>query len=550
MSTTEREPLATPPLPEPQGIHYEPRPQPPVDLDATPELAGPGQPRGAPGSALDSGMRLLRRLPCPLCLVLLLQAVLSLRLVWANTAFEDEALYLWAGHLEWAHWLHGTPIPDFATYFSGSPVVYPPLGAVADSVGGLAGARILSLLFLLGATCLLWDVTRARYGGRAALLAAALFAGLASTQFLGAFATYDAMALTLLALATWLVTRANGRFSEPMLALASLAMVTADAAKYAAALWNPVIIALAVLLAQRGGLAQRAFRGARMVIYAALIIVLALRGDSQSYLTGILLTTVARPPGHSNSIGVLYIAAKWVGTVAFAAAIGIAVVFVRHKGWPARLIALALAVAVLLAPADQAHIHTVVSLFKHVDYGAWFAAPVAGYALAALSAAVPPVKQEAALLVGVAAISVSSVLGFPLATRQYHAWPDTKSFIAALEPVLKENQGLVVANEETSVIDYYLSGPSASHPFTSSFYFAFTNPQTHVRLHGDPAYAEAVKDQYFAVIALPFNAELKTDDSIQQAINRYGGYKLVKTLPYHITGLTSSFRIWVREGAR
>ena len=39
--------------------------------------------------------------------VLVVQAVLSLRLLGADTAFQDEAAYLWAGHLEWAHWLHG-----------------------------------------------------------------------------------------------------------------------------------------------------------------------------------------------------------------------------------------------------------------------------------------------------------------------------------------------------------------------------------------------------------------------------------------------------------
>ena len=57
-------------------------------------------------------------------IVLAVQAVLSVRLVWADTAFQDEATYLWAGHLEWAHWLHGTPIPPFPTYFSGAPVIY------------------------------------------------------------------------------------------------------------------------------------------------------------------------------------------------------------------------------------------------------------------------------------------------------------------------------------------------------------------------------------------------------------------------------------------
>ena len=78
----------------------------------------------------------------PLLAVLVVQAVLSLRLVRADTAFQDEALYLWAGHLQWAHWLHGTPIPPFPAYFSGAPVLYPALAAVADNLGGLTAARV------------------------------------------------------------------------------------------------------------------------------------------------------------------------------------------------------------------------------------------------------------------------------------------------------------------------------------------------------------------------------------------------------------------------
>jgi hypothetical protein len=71
--------------------------------------------------------------------------VLSLKLVWSNSAYIDEATYLWAGHLEIAHWLHSNPIPLFQTWFSGAPVFYPPLAALADHVGGLTGARLLSL---------------------------------------------------------------------------------------------------------------------------------------------------------------------------------------------------------------------------------------------------------------------------------------------------------------------------------------------------------------------------------------------------------------------
>jgi len=70
--------------------------------------------------------------PWPLLGILTVQAALSVRLFWTNTAFQDEALYLWSGHLEWAHWLHGARLPtSFPTFLSGAPVIYPPLGAIA-----------------------------------------------------------------------------------------------------------------------------------------------------------------------------------------------------------------------------------------------------------------------------------------------------------------------------------------------------------------------------------------------------------------------------------
>ena len=182
--------------------------------------------------------------------VLVVQVVLSLRLVWADTAFEDEAAYLWAGHLEWAHWLHGASVPPFASYFSGSPVIYPPLGALADSVGGLAAARVLSLVFMLGATVLLWDTAGRLFGRRAAFFAAALFAVLGPTLHLGAFATYDAMSVLLVALAAWLVVRAGDRQDATgwMLA-AAVALAVANAAAYSSALFDPIVVVLALITA-------------------------------------------------------------------------------------------------------------------------------------------------------------------------------------------------------------------------------------------------------------------------------------------------------------
>lgn len=124
----------------------------------------------------------LARVPWPLLAVLAVQAAFSLRLAWSNTAFQDEGLYLWAGHLEIAHWLHDTAIPAFPAFLSGSPVLYPPLGALADSIGGLAAARILSLGLMLTATSMLWSTVSRLYGRRAAFFGCAVFARWSSTH--------------------------------------------------------------------------------------------------------------------------------------------------------------------------------------------------------------------------------------------------------------------------------------------------------------------------------------------------------------------------------
>ncbi|MFZ0165341.1 MAG: glycosyltransferase family 39 protein, partial [Trebonia sp.] len=195
-------------------------------------------------------MRITReRMPWPLLAVLAVQTALSVSMVRARTAFGDEALYLNAGHLEWAHWLHGTQIPDYQTWFSGAPVIYPPIGAIADSLGGLTAARLLSLVFMLGVTSLVWcTATRLLRDERAAFFAAALFAVLAPTLHLGSFATFDALALLLLAAATWCAAGArSGHHAARWLIAAGILLALANATKYATALYDPTVLCVAFL---------------------------------------------------------------------------------------------------------------------------------------------------------------------------------------------------------------------------------------------------------------------------------------------------------------
>ena len=325
--------------------------------------------------------------PWPLLAVLLVQAALSARLLWSNTAFQDEALYLRAGHLEWAQWLHHVYIPDFPAYFSGAPVLYPPLGALADGVGGLAGARILSLCFMLGVTTLLWGTAARLYGRRAALLATALFATLAGTQFLGAFATYDAMALFLLSLAAWLGVRSadsQGWIQAILLVGTGIVLAAADAVKYATALFTPVVIAIVAVTVWRkhggrGGLVA----GLTVLGSWLLLVVMALREGGWAYWQGVTMSTLARPQASLPAETVLQRAYIWTSLILVLAALG-AVLSYRGEA-RGKILVPVLAAAGLLVPAEQARLHTAVSLQKHVVFGAWFAAIAAGYAMARLS---------------------------------------------------------------------------------------------------------------------------------------------------------------------
>ena len=241
-------PAAQPGLPQLQFL----APRPERDTSTAP--ADRDQAVALPAPVRDLGRAAQLRM-LGLIAILTVQAVLCLRLVWSNTAYIDEATYLWAGHLEIAHLLHGTPVPPFQSWFSGAPVIYPPLAAVADHLGGLTGARFLSLIFMIGATALLWNVTSRLFGYRAAFFAAALFAVLGPTQFLGALATYDAMALLLLAASVWCVVAARDRGDSTLLLVAgTAALALANAAKYATALFDPVVVVLAALvICQRRG---------------------------------------------------------------------------------------------------------------------------------------------------------------------------------------------------------------------------------------------------------------------------------------------------------
>jgi hypothetical protein len=446
-----------------------------------------GAPR--PGARLRSIIRGIRQ---PVAAIIALQALLSLALIWSNTAYIDEADYLWVGRLALRSWLHGIPWPGSSSFtLSGSPVIYPPIGALIDDVGGLAGARILSMLFMLATTVLLYSVTTTIINRRAALFASALWA-LSEPALRLAFATYDPMSVFLTALSAWLIVQTAYRRHPIVLAVLSvLALALANAAAYSGIVIDPVVVAFAFVVWRPRMGARRAlayFSGFGAALVGGFVLVVVATGSWRG--TATIFNRHA--PDHQSLTLVLSELWSYSGFLIAFALIGVFIAFRLETSRRASLIAV-LGLGVLAVPVGQILFRTAWSADKHVAYSFWFAAMAAGYACARLfslpagapdghelppretktvrppsghrrrahapgSSAASSKRTRLVAMCCAVAIIYPAAYGFTSAWQRYHLWPNSAAFITALRPVLAQAPaGLIyVPGHEQNLAQYYL----------------------------------------------------------------------------------------------
>ncbi len=482
--------------------------------------------------------------------ILCLQAVMSLRL--HNTAFEDEATYLYAGHMELEHLLHGSALQgDYASYFSGSPVLYPVLGAAVDQVGGLALARALSLVEMLATTAMLYSLTRRLFNERIGLCAAAFFAVTESAIFLGNFATYDATCLSLLAFAAWIMVR-TATFRWPVFLLAALPAALALGVKYAGALFVPTIAVLPVL-------AGWPERGRRVLWYplgfgaaVAGLLLAALRLGGPAYMAALQTTTTNRAQGTTPVSTILRESAEWGGVLFVLAVIGTIAYVWRVRTEPAEKIASAggrfrraalgvvLTGTALLAPVYQAHLHTDVSFLKHIGFGLFFAAPMAGFGLARIMGDYFRRPQF-----GIAAWSMALVLGMVQSNTLYHEWPSSGPFVSAFAKYLKPHAKYLVEVPEVPI--YYLMGRPSAQPdqFTSTYFITYFNNKGQ-ELTGPAGFTAAVQGGYFQVIAYNDDVTPAADAALAKALEASHSYYLATKVNLSDTFGPVVYYIWVK----
>lgn len=486
--------------------------------------------------------------------ILVVQAILSLRL--RNTAFEDEALYLYAGHLNLDHLLHGGPAhPEFARYFSGSPMIYPPFAAAVDGMFGLGGARLIGFACMIGCTGLAYSMSRRLFNERVGLAAAGAFAIAQSTIFLGNFATYDPPALFLLALAAWLVVRCASErgwavyvFAPPLLALAV-------AVKYAALLYVPVVVVLAFVTTFRR---RRAAAVVRLLLVPALtgaLLAGALVRAGHDYLTALSHTTTQRATGSDSIMSLLGESAEWGGLL-FALAVLGTVLYVwrprmgevatsREAEGPGRLRRLLLGTLLtgtaLLAPVYQIHLHTGVSLHKHIGYGLFFAAPMAGVGLTRIVGAHFRNPQ-----IGILIWVTLLVLGMSQSQSRYAVWPDSRPMVATLRAQLVP-KGHYLA-ESNWVALYYLRGRTRPEQWDSTYTMNYTDTKGR-HLTGEQAYRSAIAAGYFSVVELDGIDTPGLDRTLAADLQQNPSYRLLAKLPYRTSGPDGTYQIWVKNPA-
>jgi hypothetical protein len=208
----------------------------------------------------------------------------------------------------------------------------------------------------------------------------------------------------------------------------------------------------------------------------------------------------------------------------------------------ARLWRLALGVVLcgtaLLAPAYQMHLHTAVSLHKHIGYGLLFAAPMAGVGLSRIMGAHFRYPQLA-IISWVTLLT----LGITQSQHLYHGWADSTQMVATLRQELEPKGRLLVEND--AVPKYYLRENTTPEQWTSTYFIDYTDSNGE-RLSGGQGYRAALSDGYFDVIILDRTVTKELDDALVRQLRTNDKYRVLGRLPFETSYGEGYYEIWVK----
>jgi hypothetical protein len=490
----------------------------------------------------------------PLVPILATQTLLSGRLIPTKTASHDEALYIYSGHqLIYELW-HGGGSPFYETFFSGAPVIYPVMAAMADHVGGLAAVRLMSLTFMLMATVVLYATSRQLLGYLPAILGAGLFAGLGITQDLGAYATYDALGVLLIAAAAYCAVRTgDGAHSGRWVVAVPLMLLVANAATYSTLPLDLVVIALAAL--QRPTWRDTVHRLAILSLTTVLLLAVAALLAGTAYIKGILFTTLTRQGGTDLVIGSSLTAShviitetlNWTGVMLALGLLAVMMSFLAGERFSLTAVLATLTVAGVLVTTTALRLHSNESMSKHDDAGVWFTCIAAGYALASVTRwARNRYIQATAVALAACAVAMSGIHYSRSAAATYDAGTAHRFLpaFAILKPYLAApgHRFLVGGTVEDEIpytdhinipwwdygndvyIKYPIPGRGGDSHGQRPGKVCLTVEPGCMYLEGTEGFRAAIHAHWFALISMIGSHGITQDSTITQAVENTSGY--------------------------
>ncbi|MGH9170390.1 MAG: hypothetical protein ACRD0Z_05910 [Acidimicrobiales bacterium] len=458
------------------------------------------------------------RTAAPLTLVLLVQGLLSLK----NRPFASrtEALALYRANLDLQR-LTGSATDHFGaaghmSAIAASTYVYPVWAAMASSLGGLTGARLLSLVLMMSSTVLVCGLTRRLFGDLAGVCAACLFVAASPTLVLGDLAQYDAMSVFLLCLsARFAVTAVTTTDSRSLLAPA---LSGATAALCAATgplglLFVPVVaVLLVVASAARPAAITWADDGAgttagpflRLGSFAAGIATVAVLFIVVLPLLGPKVTlSVAGwgPRGLSQPIGATLGGTLWYIGPALVLSLVAMVSLGFCRGRRRRrtlLVAGVLLAGGVLGPVYAELLHGGPTLLDLDACSLVFASCLGGEAIRRFFAWW---KSRAVIPVVAGILAVLSFAGATFGSN--FTWTSEQALVSTLSKVVRPGDNHYLLSEPV-VPEYYLESVASPKQFLSTnSLFSYAPAGATSPVHGLLAYREAIGAGYFQAIALP-----------------------------------------------
>lgn len=479
----------------------------------------------------------MSRLSVPL--ILALQALLSWLLL-RNTAFQDEALYLFAGRQIVNSWLGQPYFPVTWTYFlSGYAYFYPVIGGTLAMIGGVEMARMFSLLCMMGVTLCAYYVTKYFFDHNSAILAAALFAFQGPVLFLGRLATYDALCLVLVALTVVLALHVS-RASRPwaVLGIGPLLILTI-LAKFAGLLFVPIPLALLTCCSlERQGWRKMFVRlGMALGSLAVSSIVTYITIDKGA-LHAISASTTSRDVIVKTApLFLVQYIVTLCGLAFILGLLGLALIGRRRL-----LTGLLLFCASLLVPAYHIYKGELISLHKHLAFSMFFVMPLAGYVVARIT----DYQQERSIgrywLAGLAICLITFSSGVQQAQTLYGAWAPSTNLTQAMLTQVRLGSGRYLA-EDFDVCRYYLQNATDLWQWSSLDFFEYTDKDGHY-LVGKDAYRAAIYEGYFAIVELSYGYNAALAVFISQELVASGRYQLIDKIPNSNSFGTGYFWIW------